>query len=107
MACVDELTTIKLILHKQVGLFQSLLVDAKKFELEDFQARNEPNNASAETSQDRVTWAVGMVKTQHDCFERLLVDLKQSMNAVSIYDFSLIIEVNSRSALPASVDRTK
>lgn len=98
---------IKLILHKQVGLFQSLLVDAKKFELEDSQARYDPNNASAETSQDRVTWAVGMVKTQHDCFERLLVDLKQSMNAVNMYDSSLMIEVKPRLAFPASINRTK
>ena len=80
---MDELTTIKTILHKQVGFLQALLLDVKRFELEDTQARNEPNNAKAETSQERVTWALGMVKAQHDCFERLLVDLKQSMNAVS------------------------
>ena len=80
---MDELTTIKLILQKKVGLFQALLLDVKKFELEDSQARNEPNYAKAESSQERVVWALGMVKTQHDCFERLLVDLKQSMNAVS------------------------
>lgn len=80
---MDELTTIKTILHKQVGFLQALLLDVKRFELEDTQARNEPNNVKAETSQERVTWALGMVKAQLDCFERLLVDVKQSMNAVS------------------------
>lgn len=83
LSCVDELTTIKLILHKKLELFQALLLDAKKFEVEDFRARNEPNNATGESSQERVVWALGMVKAQHDCFERLLIDLKQSMNAVS------------------------
>lgn len=80
---MDELTTIKLILHKKVELFQALLLDAKKFEVEDSRARNEPNDATGESSQERVLWAVGTVKAQHDCFERLLIDLKQSMNAVS------------------------
>lgn len=82
LSCVDELTTVKLILHKKLELFQALLLDAKKFEVEDFRARNEPNNATGESSQERVVWALGMVKAQHDCFERLLIDLKQSMNAL-------------------------
>ena len=83
LSCVDELTTIKLILHKKVELFQALLLDAKNFEVQDFQTRNEPNNATGESSGERVMWALRMVKAQRDCFERLLIDLKQSMNAVS------------------------
>lgn len=80
---MDELTTVKLTLNKKVELFQALLLDAKKFEAQDFQTRNEPNNATGESSQERVVWALRMVKAQHDCFDRLLIDLKQSMNAVS------------------------
>lgn len=82
LACVDELTTIKIILHKKLELFQGLLLDAKKFEAEDFLGRNEADNPNGESSQERVVWALGMVKSQHECFERLLIDLKQSMNAV-------------------------
>lgn len=81
-------------MHKKVELFQALLLDAKKFEGEDFRARNEPNNAAGETSQERVVWALGMVKAQHDCFERLLIDLKQSMNAVSTL-WSLCVAANT------------
>lgn len=84
LSCVDELTTVKLILHKKVELFQALLLDVKKFEAQDFQIRNEPNNATGDSSEERVKWALRMVKAQHDCFERLLIDLKKSMNAVSL-----------------------
>lgn len=83
LSCVDELTTVRVILHKKLELFQALLLDAKKFEIEDSRARNELNNAAGESAEDRVVWALGLVKAQHDCFERLLIDLKQSMNAVS------------------------
>lgn len=63
-------------------LFQALLLDAKKFEIEDLQGQKEPNYPSGESSQERVLWAMGMVKAQLDCFERLLIDTTQSMNAV-------------------------
>lgn len=63
-------------------LFQALLLDAKKFEIEDLQGQKEPNYPSGESSQERVLWAMGMGKAQLDCFERLLIDTTQSMNAV-------------------------
>lgn len=69
-------------MHKKVEHFQALLLDAKKFEAEDSQAGIEPNDLTGETSLARVTWATRMIKAQHDSIDRLLVDLKQSMNAV-------------------------
>ena len=82
LACVDELTTIKLIMQKKVEHFGTLLQDVKKFEAEDSQAGIEPNYPDGETSLARVTWAARMIKAQHDSIDRLLLDLKQSMNAV-------------------------
>lgn len=72
-------------------LFQALLSDAKKFESEDLKGQKEPNYPSGESSQERVLWAMGMVKAQLDCFERLLIDTKQSMNAVC-YTLFLLTE---------------
>lgn len=86
---MDELTTIKLTLQKKMELFQALLLDAKKFEIEDLQGQKEPNYPSGESSQERVLWAMGMVKAQLDCFERLLIDTTQSMNAVRCPPFLL------------------
>lgn len=91
LSCVDELTTIKLTLQKKLELFQALALDAKKFEIEDLQGQVEPNFPDGEKSQERVLWAMGMVKSQLDCFERLLIDTKQSMNAVCQPLLKLII----------------
>lgn len=70
-------------MQKKVEHFGALLQDVKKFEADDFKAGIEPNNPGGETSLARVTWASRMIKAQHDSIERLLIDLKQSMNAVS------------------------
>ena len=69
-------------MHKKLEHFQALLQDAKKFEAEDFHAGIEPNHPGGETSPARITWGLKMVKAQHDSIDRLLLDLKQSMNAV-------------------------
>lgn len=81
---MDELTTIKLILQKKIELFRIMQLDLKNFEAEDARNRREPDNPEGETSAGRLVWAMGMVKSQHECFERLLIDLKQSMDAVSL-----------------------
>lgn len=82
LSCIDELTTVKLILQKKVELFQGMQKDMRKFEAEDNRARKPPDNPKGESAQERVVWAIVMVKTQLDCFERLLIDAKQSMDAV-------------------------
>ena len=81
---IDELTTIRLILQKKVELFKIMQLDVRKFETEDNRLRNTPDNAKGESSVQRLTWAMNTVKSQHECFERLLIDLKQSMDAVSL-----------------------
>ena len=70
-------------MQKKVEHFGTLLQDVKKFEAEDTEAGIEPNYPAGETSLARVTWAARMIKAQHDSIDRLLIDLKQSMNAVS------------------------
>ena len=80
---IDELTTIKLILQKKVELFKIMQLDVKKFETED-RFRKMPDNAGGESSVQRVVWAMNTVKNQHESFERLLIDLKQAMDAVSL-----------------------
>ncbi len=82
LACIDELTTIKLSLQKKLGLFKGLQEDVNKFETDDILAQKQPDNPLGESCEDRVAFALNMVKEQHDCFERLLIDCKQSMDAV-------------------------
>lgn len=81
--CIDEVTTIRLILQKKVELFNIMQVDIKKFEADDIRSRKAPDNPEGESSSERLIWASGMLKAQLECFERLLIDLKQSMDAVS------------------------
>lgn len=81
---IDELTTIKLILQKKVELFRIMQLDVKKFETEDYRFHKTPENAGGESSVQRLVWAMNTVRCQHECFERLLIDLKQSMDAVSL-----------------------
>jgi len=80
--CVDELTTIRLILAKKVDLFKTMTEDFQKFEADDLRARKLPDNPSGESAQDRLTFAHNSVKAQHDCIERLLIDTKSSMSAL-------------------------
>ena len=58
-------------------------LDVKNFETEDNRLRKTPDNGEGESSVQRLVWAMNTVKYQHECFERLLIDLKQSMDAVS------------------------
>ena len=81
---IDELTTIKLSLQKKIELFKVMQLDVKRFETEDNRFRKTPENAEGESSVQRLIWAMNTVKYQHECFERLLIDLKQSMDAVSL-----------------------
>jgi len=81
--CIDEVTTIRLILQKKAELLKIMQQDIKKFEAEDTRIRKVPGNADGETSPERLVWAALLVQHQNECFERLLIDLKQSMDAVS------------------------
>ena len=84
-------------------------LDVKKFEIEDSRFSKTPENYSGESALQRLNWAINTVKDQHECFERLLIDLKQSMDAVSIPNrqgelhqlTSLFL------ALPAALDRAE
>ncbi|KAL8772056.1 MAG: hypothetical protein Q9209_002722 [Squamulea sp. 1 TL-2023] len=82
LACVDELTTVKLICQKQVDLFKGMQQDIRKFEQEDNRARRTPDYPQGESMHERIKWALAMVKSRHDTFERLLIDAKQSMEAL-------------------------
>ena len=81
--CTDELTTIRLILQRKVELFEIMQLDVKKFETEDARFRKIPDNPAGESSTERLVWAVNLVRAQSECFERLSIDLRQSMDAVS------------------------
>ncbi|KAL8705938.1 MAG: hypothetical protein Q9201_000993 [Fulgogasparrea decipioides] len=82
LACVDELTTVKQICAKQVDLFKGMQQDVRKFESEDNRARRSPDNPQGESMHERVKWALTLVKTRHDRFENLLIDARQSMEAL-------------------------
>ena len=82
LACIDELTVIKLICQKQVELFKGMQQDVRKFETEDNRAKRLPDNPNGESMHERVKWALTLVKARHDAFDRLLIDTKQSMEAL-------------------------
>lgn len=81
--CIDEVTTVSLLLKKQVDLFKILQLDVKKFETEDARSGRSADHSEGETSPQRLKFAMNHVNKQNEYFERLLIDLKQSMDAVS------------------------
>ena len=80
--CIDELTTVKIITHKKLDMFKVMQQDIQKFEAEDMRMGRTPDYAEGEAAGERLVWAIGMVKAQADCWDRLLIDLKQSMEAL-------------------------
>ena len=83
---VDELTTIKVNMAQKVELYRIMQLDVKKHEAEDTMMRKAPDNPDGESSLERVRWASKMIEQQQDVIERLLLDLKHSMEAVSAPD---------------------
>ena len=82
LTCVDELTTVRAIIQKKLELFTKVALDVKKFEADDLKARLLPDNPIGESASARIDFALNMIKHQCDCYDRLLIDLKQSMNAL-------------------------
>ncbi|KAL9603603.1 MAG: hypothetical protein Q9219_001106 [cf. Caloplaca sp. 3 TL-2023] len=82
LKCIDELVVIKAICQNQVTLFKGIQQDVRKFETEDNRARRTPDNPNRETMHERVKWALNLVKARHDAFENLLIDAKESMEAL-------------------------
>ena len=83
LSCVDELTCITLSLQKKLELFTAMHLDIQKFEAEDTRMGKGPDNPAGESWLMRIQWATATVQEQHACFERLLIDLKKSLDAVS------------------------
>ena len=83
LTCLDELTYITLNLQSKVRLFDVIQTDVNKFEAEDLRMVKTPDNPAGESMLSRLDWALNHVKQQHEVFERLLIDLKQSLDAVS------------------------
>ncbi|KAI9771406.1 MAG: hypothetical protein M1839_002796 [Geoglossum umbratile] len=82
LACIDELTAVCLILTKKIELFEGLKRDCRKFERDDIMARKEPDDPEGVSAEARASWAIMMVKEQHDACKKLLADLQLSMNAL-------------------------
>ena len=83
LGCLDELTYITLSLQKKVELFKVMQLDFEKFEAQDTMEEKAPDNPQGESALERLNWASNTVQHHHACFERLLIDLKQSLDAVS------------------------
>ena len=47
-----------------------------------------PQNPDGESMVERLEWAIATLKSDSDCFERSLVDLKGSLDAVSATSLS-------------------
>ena len=82
LKCIDELTTIKIIIHKKLDIFKAMQQDIQKFESDDLRMGMMPDCKEGETASERLVWATSMVKSQADCWDRLLIDLTQSMDAL-------------------------
>lgn len=82
LTCLDELTFVTLNLKLKQTLFESTLEDIKRFEEEDEKMGKPPDNPDGESAMERLEWAMATIKSDYDCFERLLVDLRQSLDAV-------------------------
>ena len=85
LTCLDELTYITLNLKFKLNLFEQTLRDVKDFEAEDEKLGKIPNNPEGESMVERLEWAMGTIKSDSDSFERLLVDLKSSLDAVCCF----------------------
>ena len=109
LCCIDELTTIRLSLKKKVELYTDLKEDVRRFEMDDISSQKQPDNGSGESAEDRVAFALTLLKEQYDCFERLLIDCKQSMDAVRLSCLapSYAILLTCPLALPTPVHRAK
>ena len=96
---IDELTTIRVNIAKKVEFFTVMQQDVKKHEVEDTRMRKAPDNPDGESSIERVSWALKMVEAQLNVFDRLLLDLKQSMDAVSpLFLYYLIYSLTQTSS---------
>ena len=111
LSCIDELTTIRLILQRKLDLFKTMLDDINKFEIEDARARNLPNNPGGETSSERLEWAIKLVKAQHECHVRLSTELKSSLDTVSrtkaVSPDYIRLGTDHHSAFPTALHRAK
>ena len=80
--CIDEITTIKLITHKKLDMFKAMEKDIRKFEAEDTRMGNAPDKPDGESALERLDWAQGLIKHQAEIWDRLLIDLRQSLDAL-------------------------
>ena len=83
LSCIDELTYITLTLKNKLEMFEVMKLDIEKFEGEDLRMGKLPDNQEGESAIERIDWAVKHIKNDYEIFERLLIDLKQSLDAVS------------------------
>lgn len=106
LTCLDELTYLTLNLKFKIKLFEAALRDAKIFEAEDEKLGKLPNNPEGESMVERLEWAIATLKSDSDCFERSLVDLKGSLDAVSAlisFFYNYRLHVWSGLVLPKTV----
>ena len=82
LTCLDEITYITLNLKSKMRLFSIVQMDVKKFEGEDTRMGKVPDNPAGESMLSRLDWALNHVKHEHETFERLLIDLRQSLDAL-------------------------
>lgn len=64
-------------------LLERLLEDCLVFEAEDKEAERQPDNPARETAEDRVSFALRLVKNMQDESRRPSADLTESLTAVS------------------------
>jgi len=80
LSCIDELTTVGIILTNTITMLENLLKQIEKYEQEDPDAK--PDNPEGESTTDRVKWAMAIVKEESILIQELLADLRQSLTAL-------------------------
>ncbi|KAI0875958.1 hypothetical protein GGS24DRAFT_488982 [Hypoxylon argillaceum] len=84
LQCIDDLTTLEELFADKLGFFQRLKVDCQKFESQDNDRGNPPDNAEGETALGRVNFAIHMMEDFTTQCKRLNVDLRESLHSLAI-----------------------
>lgn len=79
LTCIDELTTITVILANTLALLENVKRNVESMEKEDTM---QPDNPEGESAIDRVNWAIALVRQESLINQEVLTDLRQSLTAV-------------------------
>ena len=79
---MDELGYLSQIYEKKLDFLLRLQKDCKQLESDEIQAGRAPNNPGGVSMEERVIFAIQLVKEVHERCDSFMKELNESMNAV-------------------------